>query len=282
MTTAFNGRGASVATCKPLKPPHEMPSIPTSLQHHSCRAIGFNRQQFSKYLSGASHPSPYNLHRICNYFGVKPASIYLPHEEFIATIPNRARESKTAPAPSIHRHLHAAFRGHAHSLQPYLGFYLTHCYTSSWEGYILRALTHLYASDGLIATQSIERIRDPQDRSLFVSKYDGLAALLGNRLFMVEYQSHAKDAIVETVLYPRGRGQLRFLRGITFGISSLQRNPYVSRSVWQYLGATTNLRGAMRMVGLFPTDSSEINPHVWHALGKGIADDHLFPHTIAH
>ena len=245
-----------------------------------CRAIGFNRQQFSKYLSGASQPSPYNLQRICDYFGIRPATIHLPHEEFIEIVPSPARKNKNGPEPPIHRHLLSAFRGHARSLRPYLGFYLTHCYTTSWEGHILRALTHLYESDELIATKSIERIRDPQDRTLFLSKYDGLAALLGNRLFIVEYQSHAKDAIVETVLYPRGRGQLLFLRGTTFGISSLQRNPYVSRSVWQYLGATVDLRVAMRLIGLFPADSSEINPQVRDSLGKRVADDHLLPHNI--
>ena len=233
-----------------------------------CRATGFNRQQFSKYLNGASQPSPYNLQRICDYFGLRPADMYLPHEEFVTVVPAGARKNKHGPEVAGHRHFHSAFRGHAGPFRRYLGFYLTHCYSASWEGYILRALTHLYESDGLIITKSIERLRDPQDRSLFLSKYDGLAALLGERIFIVEYQSHAKDAIVETVLYPRGRGQLLFLRGATFGISSRRRNPYVSRSVWQYLGATVDLRVTLKRVGLFPAGSNQINSQVLRFLGK--------------
>ena len=36
-----------------------------------CRDIGINHQQFSKYLSGRSVPSPNNLRRIATYFGVE-------------------------------------------------------------------------------------------------------------------------------------------------------------------------------------------------------------------
>ena len=46
-----------------------------------CRAIGINRQQFSKYLSGASQPSAYNLNQICDHFSIRPADLYLPADE---------------------------------------------------------------------------------------------------------------------------------------------------------------------------------------------------------
>lgn len=38
MTIAFSGSGASAAIWSELKPPHEMPNMPTRPEHHSCRA----------------------------------------------------------------------------------------------------------------------------------------------------------------------------------------------------------------------------------------------------
>lgn len=36
-----------------------------------CRSVGINRQQFSKYLSGANQPSTNNLRRICDHLQVQ-------------------------------------------------------------------------------------------------------------------------------------------------------------------------------------------------------------------
>ena len=49
-----------------------------------CRSVNINRQQFSKYLSGANQPSSNNLRRICDHFQVQQAELYLPCEEFSA------------------------------------------------------------------------------------------------------------------------------------------------------------------------------------------------------
>ncbi|HEY6610672.1 MAG TPA: helix-turn-helix transcriptional regulator, partial [Pseudomonas sp.] len=36
-----------------------------------CRKLGINRAQFNKYLGDQSRPTPYNLKRICDFFGVE-------------------------------------------------------------------------------------------------------------------------------------------------------------------------------------------------------------------
>ena len=232
-----------------------------------CRAIDINRQQFSKYLSGASRPSPYNLQRICDHFHVRPAELYLPHAEFADRMQFRDGGEDQARGRQTQRLLKRAFPGDRRTLSRYLGFYLSHFHSFSWEGHILRSLVCVYEQDGMILTKTIERNKDPVDGAIFLSKYDGYVSLLGNRIFAIEFQSLARDAIVETVLHPAGRSELTLLRGVTFGLSSKQRNPYVSRAVWKYLGRTVDHRSALRAAGLVPINSSALDRQILQILG---------------
>ncbi|WP_127558818.1 hypothetical protein [Nioella ostreopsis] len=111
----------------------------------------------------------------------------------------------------------------------------------------------------MVRCRSLERSIDPDDGSLFLSKYDGRVAILGNRIFVMEYQVLARDALVETVLHPVGRGQLQYLRGTTFGITSRQRAPFMSPVVWRYLENFTSLRDAMRQVGRYDINSAKLD-----------------------
>lgn len=235
---------------------------------HACREMGINRQQFSKYLSGISKPSTRNLNKICNHFSVRPADLYLPNDEFSNSALITQRQSKVAKLSSKGPAYRSAFDGHTKSLKKYLGYYQTYFYSFSWDGMILCTLCRVFNDEGQICTRNIERVRDPGSQALFLSKYDGQAAWLGDKIFVSEYQSLEKDAIVETVLYPTGRSELTYLQGVTFGLSSRQKNPYLSRTVWRYLGDNIDLRTAMNSVGLIDPASRKIDPHVLQLLGE--------------
>jgi transcriptional regulator with XRE-family HTH domain len=242
-----------------------------------CRAIGINRQQFSKYLNGSSQPSPYNMQRICSYFSIRPADLLLPHDELAGRFEFRAAGGERRVGSASRRVFARAFPGDGAGLRRYVGYYLTHCHSFSWEGHLLRAITQVFERDGLYGIKTIERTRDPEDGALFLSKYDGQMSLLGNRLFVIEHQSLANDAIVETVLYPTARSQLTLLRGVTFGLSSKHRNPYVSRCVWKYLGSTIDLKRALQATGLYASDSKRVDPKIARILGS-----RPFPNELLH
>ena len=233
-----------------------------------CRAIGINRQQFSKYLSGTSAPSHKNTRKICDYFDVRLADLYLPHDEFQLSDVIIQRQEKSKHSNFLHSPLSQAFQGQGRNLSKYLGVYLCYFHSFSWKGKIMCALTVLTEKDGMVQSKTIERSRDPEDNSLFLSKYAGQAAWLGNRIFVIEYQELAKDAIVETVLYPMSRSRLTYMRGVTFGISSQRRHPYMSKSVWKYLGSNANLKEAFKMIGVHDPESRMIDPKVRNYLGS--------------
>ena len=67
------------------------------------------------------------------------------------------------------------------------------------------------------------------------------------------------------------------LRGVTFGLSSKQRHPYVSRSVWKYIGSNIDIRTALNSTGLFALDNGRIDPKVLRILG-----DRPFPNELLH
>jgi transcriptional regulator with XRE-family HTH domain len=242
-----------------------------------CRTIGINRQQFSKYLSGASQPSAYNLNQICDHFSIRPADLFLPTDEFATRMEFRSGRAGKNTVPASNQLLRRAFPGDRKGLARYLGYYVTHCHSFSWSGYILRAVSRIYERDGLIYSKTIERTLDPGEGTLFLSKYDGQVSLMGNRIFVVEYQGLADDAIVETVLFPSSRSQLTLLRGVTFGLSSKQRKPYVSRCVWKYVGSNIDIKTALKSAGLHRIDSAHVDPKVMRILGE-----RPFPNELLH
>lgn len=233
-----------------------------------CRSVSINRQQFSKYLSGANQPSSNNLRRICDHFQVQQSELYLPCEEFLARMQFRTSAGERPRPGQSNRVLHRAFPGDLRALRRYLGYYITYYHTLSWSGYILRTLTCVYEQEGMVFTKTIDRVKDPVDGTLFLSKYDGYVSMLGNRIFVVEFQSLAKDAIVETVLLPDNRSQLSILHGATIGASSKRRTPYFSRAVWKYLGPTIDHRKALKAIGLLPIHSPLLDPRVMQVLGE--------------
>jgi transcriptional regulator with XRE-family HTH domain len=233
-----------------------------------CRAVGINRQQFSKYLSGANHPSAHNLRRICEHFQVQQSDLHLPPSEFSDRMQFHLSDPGRAKLSQPNRMLARVFPGDLRALRRYLGYYMTYYHTQSWSGYVLRTLTSVYEQDGMVLTKTIDRVRDPVDGTLFLSKYDGYVSLLGNRIFVVEFQSLAQDAIVETVLLPESRSELSSLQGATIGVSSKRRAPYFSKVVWKFLGRTIDHRKALGSIGLLSINSPILDPAVLQVLGE--------------
>ncbi|MCV2872686.1 helix-turn-helix domain-containing protein [Defluviimonas sp. WL0050] len=234
----------------------------------TCRRIGINRQQFNKYLNGSSQPSAANLRRISTYFGVRPAELLLPPDEF-EVHPLVQPRLKTAPMDTQLRGFDSAFAGQTLGLRRYLGYYLSYFETESWANSVICALVRLSVKDGIVHCKSLERSVDDKDGTLYLSKYDGRVALLGNRIFVMEFQELARDALVETVLHPIGRGQLSYLRGTTFGITSRHRTPFTAPIIWRYLGTNIDLRAAMKKVGRYDIGSAQLDRRAMTILASG-------------
>jgi len=233
-----------------------------------CRRLGVNRQQFNKYLSGAARPSAHNLNKLCDFFAVDEATLLLPAERFKVHV-----EARGAPAArSLAGLLGRAFPPPGRELRRYLGYYHSHFHSLGWPGMIMRSLVRLHEVEGRVVSKAIERARDPKGGDRFVYKYDGLATLAGDRLFIVEYESLLGGAVTNTILYPTYRSRVRRLHGLTFGVSGGPGlDPACSRVVYDYLGPTVERRAALRACGLFAPDTTAIDPAIKGRIANAIA-----------
>ena len=228
-----------------------------------CRRVGINRQQFNRYLTGASRPSAFNTQRLCHHFGVQEHELLLPHDEFERRFRGRrVTPAESRPGDRLDRLLRSAFPGDRRPLMRYTGYYHFYFRTPTWPDRLVCGVSSIHEREGLFFSKAVMRDLDRQDGTRYHSKYEGLVALRHDLLFIVETQTLAQDVIVETMLRAPRRSDATLLRGHTFGISNPTREPYLRPIVWRYLGRVIDLRAALRATGLVDPASGPVEQRV--------------------
>lgn len=230
-----------------------------------CRLLGFNRQQFARYLSGAARPSQHNLHRIAVGLELTVDDLLLPHKTF----EKRFAPGRTGPRDRFTHLLETAFPGDLQRLRPLLGYYHMHFLLPDQPNVVNRSLIVLYEYEGKVYSKTIERSgTNSIDRKL--SKYEGMVSFLGNYIFLVEFETLFGDTLVETMLFPAYRKRLDILTGLTFGVtSSIHRQPFASPIVWKYLGASVDLREQIDACAIYDINDRRIDPAARRHLSSG-------------
>lgn len=228
-----------------------------------CRRLGINRQQFNKYLGGSVRPSRHNMRCICDFFGVTEAEMLLEHGRFteIVSLRQRPATSETLAGPLAH--IDAIYR-ESQSLDRYVGYYFRYFYSFGHPGYIVKSLASLYEKEGRYYWKNIEiwRAKGPGFAGT-TTKYVGAAVLLGERIFIIEYESMLKGAITQATLYPSYHTRITHLRGIQTGAPTFRgRKPGASLVLLEYLGRTIRVRDALRACGLYPDGDPAIDPGI--------------------
>ncbi len=224
-----------------------------------CREIGINRQQFNRYLNGGGLPSAHNMRRIARHFDLTEADLFSDHGEF--TRRHILNNKRTASGPVDL--MIDPFRDQTKVLRRYLGFYHSHFQTPSWQGKILRSLIWLYEKDGYVMSRSVERVAAKDGSVYQKSRYEGMVAQRGNRVYIVEHEMVREGSIVETILTPSHRQQVQFLRGMTMGVAWQPHvSPYASKSIWKRIETKVSLREALNACGVYAPESRNIDPTV--------------------
>ena len=223
-----------------------------------CRMLGFNRQQFDKYMTGKVRPSHHNLQRIARGLGVDIDVLVDPTIEIVP--PDRPREptSRDRMAQLMDR----AFPGDIKRLRGMLGYYHMHFLVPYDQEMVTRSLVHLFERDGKVCSKTIERTAPGEDVQEIL-KFEGLASFLGNCIFLLEFETLSADTIVESVLYPSYRKRLDILTGLTFGVTSqVYRQPFASPIAWKFLGRVVDLREQIGACGSFRLSDPRIDPRI--------------------
>lgn len=242
-----------------------------------CRAIGVNRQQFNKYLSGASVPSAYNLNRISKYLGVEANDLFLEPAQFAS----KYRDSDHQPMRKLPIQADAliarAFPGNPRQLRKYTGYYRSYFVSSESPDHVFCSLVRLNEQDGYVFSRTIERSRPTTRGKRVISKYSGLVTYLERYLFVSEFEVLTRDSVVETILYAPYRNELNLLSGLTFGTTaSHRRMPFASKTVWKYLGKSIDAKSELKKCGNLNTRSPVVPHDVFHALDLDAKSAHRF------
>lgn len=227
-----------------------------------CRRLRFNRQQFNKYLAGQSRPSRHNMRRICDFFGVTESEMLLDPPQFEKLVslrrqPLSGEEALTEPL----RHIEAIYRASA-SLSRYVGYYFRYYYSFGYPGHVIKSLGVITERHGKFFWKNIEIIkRDTNGRPLTLSKYTGVAMLLADRIFVVEYESLLRNSITQMTLYPSHQTHVDHLTGIQTGAPVRRgRKPGASLVLLQYLGRDVDVRKALAQCNTMPEE--KVDPDV--------------------
>jgi len=245
-----------------------------------CRRLDINRAQFNKYLSGQSVPTPYNLKRICDFFGVEEYEIGLPEEQFTRLIGVRNRHAvEPLQASGPQRALEHLRQRSSPDLAAHVGYYYEYYHSMSVPGRILCSLVHLREEGGHYTYERSERLQSPAAKGEDYERYRylGVAYSLQNRLFFVDYESLTSNEICQTVLIPSYKARIKRLNGLKIGVSSADhRAPACTRVVWEFLGKDINRVEAYQRVRLYLPDDPEIDSDLRERLAQTQVVDGLF------
>jgi transcriptional regulator with XRE-family HTH domain len=242
-----------------------------------CRRIGINRQQFNKYLSGASTPSMNTLRRICDFFGVDEAEIFLAPRSFADIVQvKRAVPSAASPLVAAIEQAAALFPDSQEKLRKYCGFYFAYMCTPAYPGMILKFFTAIFQSGDHTFAKAIERLVDKRhpERGSYISKYQSLVMHTADRIYVMDHNPLSHQVFALSVLYPSHRNRLHLLSGLGIAVSGGPgRQAFATRMVYEYLGETTDLRAGITSCGLYPDDTEEIDAAIKSRIGNEIRPD---------
>lgn len=247
-----------------------------------CRKLAINRAQFNKYLAGQSRPTPYNLKRICDFFGVEDYELLLPPEQFVRLLGARGPDQISGKRSDSLLELLKPLREQTGDLRRYCGYYFEYSNCMSVPGYVLLSLVYLWEEDGDFLFERQERQErsasaDVQAEDWVRCRYLGATFQLQDRLFLMDYESLTLNEMSQTILIPSYKSRITRLNGLKTGVSSGdRRNPACTRVVWEYLGTEINRISAYRQVRLYRPDDPRIDADVRQRLDVAPLKNGLF------
>ena len=222
-----------------------------------CREIGFNRQQFNRYLNGGGMPSDHNLHRISQYFGVSEADLLFDNDQFASKLEG-IQSGDHIRSPHSLDHI---FEGQAKNLRRYLGLYHGYFRTPTWNGYILRTLIWLREEEGKVVSHTFERAYSEDGSIRQKTRLSGLVTYKGNRIYLIENANSEDSFLSNTIMFPAHRQKVNLIQGLTMGVATRPRlTPYSSPIIWKRIPERIPIRQSLEQTGIFPENSNAIDP----------------------
>ncbi len=204
-----------------------------------CRRLGINRQQFNKYLAAQHAPSHKVQLKIARYFMMEPQHLLLSNSEFIKFYEGLEQDIPVdfRSLPEFMQFVPVAMKS-TEELRRFHGVYFRYHNSSIYKGRILRSITCIYERNAVTQFLTIERFpkQDGSGRIGYTFKYHGFCFLLGDRMFMIDFEGDQKNEMTFTTLVPQHRNPIRFLYGIVTGVAATSyRPPFSTRLMLEHV-----------------------------------------------
>lgn len=239
-----------------------------------CRRIGFNRQQFNKYLAGTYLPTARNLRRLADFFGVEESELFLPNDQFTRNVLAKP-QSTDLPigVNAFWRDNLAETRAAQVRLAPYCGYYHLHFRSPAWPNRIIRSLSVISQVGDATYIRNVERLVRKDNSSLgsFVCKYSGLVFLKDDRIYCLDRPDNPGNGFSSMIFYTNQRRKLILIHGLLLSVTAGSgRQIYSSRAVMNYLGGSSNVREALRQCGIYPANHQDFDAEIRDAVTNDV------------
>ena len=238
--------------------------------------LGINRSQLNRYMAGGSFPRGPLLRRICDYFGVDAHEILLPQAEFAHIVRIRGLATDSG-AQRMRQHLDRIHERSDQRIRALSGQFFEYYYSMSQRGRIVRALM-VFAEEGdQVFYRRLERM-GPRDRpGQRHYRYQGAALMLGDRIFLNDYEYDTGIELTQSVLYPDYAHRWTRLHGVKLGVSANRdHTPCCVRSYFERTPPGLSLIGALRRCGLFEAEDPEIPRPILSLIDNAPSGPHVF------
>lgn len=238
-----------------------------------CRRVQINRQQYHRYLSGAVRPSPRQMLKLCDHFGVEESEMLMEHAQFREIIAVR-RHSGAAldPLGGFIVGLSCINPRSTRLLEPHLGFYYSYFRPVEFPDMVLRSLVSVFTRAGFVYVKTIENYSAVKRRSRRILKHTGVMYHTGERIIVHEREAIVGQMMWTTILLPSRPDQASVMPGLTLGVSSgAKRDVACYRVIWEALGHPVDIRSALSGAGLYDLTSPVIPRDIRAAIANDVA-----------
>jgi transcriptional regulator with XRE-family HTH domain len=241
-----------------------------------CRDLGMNRQQFNKYLSGATLPSPQTLQKLADYFGVEQRAMFSPSDGPHPQSELLQLDSRVAAK------LVDILAGSA-TTQFREGCYMIYYPWIRSSKEILRAVMVVFKVGELTCFRRYTRLAvEDQIRSrTSVGRHDGIIIEKLGRTFLLARNTRGAGELSLQSFGSASTVSNEIISGLALVFSPWQE-PVASRVTIDYFGARDAFRHAIELCGVALGDSSNISDVIKRSVLEPVSfsTPHLFPFLV--
>ncbi|MEI7599410.1 MAG: helix-turn-helix transcriptional regulator [Aestuariivirga sp.] len=228
-----------------------------------CRALGMNRQQFNKYLSGSTLPNAATLEKICNFFRIESESLFHDPARF-----QKPKEDLLLSGFPLHG-LGLAANAFA-GMQPTT--LRTGCYHlySLWprdEAKCLREAVFIQKKGDVTVFTRFTKYRAVGQRQHYYlsGRHDGVVLEAEKARFLLSLNRKGCGEVSLVSMGSENALSQGFLSGLALTMAP-SGTPQAVRATLQFRGCSDALRRAIRDAGVLPLDDQSIPEEVRQSL----------------